>query len=172
MLKVIEIFESVQGEGNKAYLGSGKYLNHAIRKYGKENFVRIDIDEFNSIEEGCCKERVWIQTLDSKFPKGYNLNDGGGGQFNPSDEIRRKIRESISGDNHPMRRDVNLAKRHGQKLLGKPSGFKGRHHSKETWMQMSRIHTGKYQSQETKDKLSRLNCGQNNPIFGRRRVPK
>jgi len=86
-----KLYVGLHTRGRKDYLGSGYALAHAIRKYGRENFARADLDTFLELSEGQTKERQWIVALGSKAPAGYNLNAGGEGQFNPSDEVRAKI---------------------------------------------------------------------------------
>jgi group I intron endonuclease len=82
--------------GKPDYLGSGKYLKRAIRKYGRKNFSRTDLDTFIELEEGRAKERHWIAALNSKAPNGYNLCDGGEGVFNPCQDVRDRIAEKSS----------------------------------------------------------------------------
>jgi hypothetical protein len=166
-----KIYIGIHTKGRSSYLGSGKYLQRAIKKYGQEHFRRIDIDEFNSIEEGCCKERFWICELNSKVPNGYNLNDGGEGQFNPCQEVRDRMSEGNKGDKSPMRRP-EVAAKHSRALMGKPSGMKDKHHNNETKIRMSIVHKGKFHRKETKDKLSELNKGKYNPMFGKHHSDK
>ena len=92
-----KIYVGIHVRGKKDYLGSGRILAKAINKHGRANFKRIDIDEFDSIEVGLAKERFWIQELNSMVPSGYNLNGGGGGNFNPSRETRELLRISRLG---------------------------------------------------------------------------
>jgi len=167
-----KIYVGIHTKGRSSYLGSGKYLTRAIEKYGRENFKRIDVDEFNSIEEGCCKERIWIHELNSKVPNGYNLNDGGEGQFNPCQDVRDKMSEhsamkrpEISAKNGMARKGIPHLS-----LRGKPSGMKGKHHSEET---KSRIgaklkgrvspRKGSHASDLTKTKMSKAKIGKKTP---------
>lgn len=77
------------------YFGSGLVLNRAIKKYGKNNFTKEIIDIASSKKELSEKEVFWINKLDSKFPRGYNLTEGGDGIQNTSIEIRSKISKSL-----------------------------------------------------------------------------
>jgi hypothetical protein len=53
------------------------YFHNAIRKYGKENFTLEIIDTANSTKELDNKEIYWINKLNTLFPHGYNLKQGG-----------------------------------------------------------------------------------------------
>ena len=62
------------------YIGSGKLLKQAIKKYGKENFERTVLQECQTFEELSASEIYWIKFYngveDSNF---YNLTSGGFG---------------------------------------------------------------------------------------------
>ena len=73
---------------NDSYLGSGIYLINAIKKYGKENFEQIVIEEFDNATTAYLKEKE-IVNKDLIFEnKCYNLIIGGKG--------------APGGNNHPM----------------------------------------------------------------------
>ena len=86
---------------DKGYLGSGTVFKTALKKYGRENFVRIILDTFSLSEDGCAREIFWIKEKNTKVPNGYNLTDGGGGLVNPCQETRDKISMARRGDRHP-----------------------------------------------------------------------
>tara|TARA_B110000467_G_C18289231_1_gene463693 strand:+ start:570 stop:1127 length:558 start_codon:yes stop_codon:yes gene_type:complete len=88
------------------YLGSGKFLKLAIKKYGKSNFQKVILNLFNTIEEAYVEESYLV---DSKFisnPKVYNATVGGnggykggnGGEWTPT--RRRKCSERFKGRNN------------------------------------------------------------------------
>ena len=140
-----KIYIGIHTRGDAKYLGSGVFLIRAIEKYGKENFFRITIDEFDSIDVGLAKEKYWIKELNSKHPNGYNLVDGGRGSFNPCEETREKIRNG---------------------RLGKPSGMLGKRQSKESRLKMSLAREGKpsnrlgaTQTDEAKEKVRKAMTG-------------
>lgn len=94
-----------------SYLGSGKLLLEALKKYGRNNFKCEIIEWCASQDELNEKEIYYIDLLKSKVTFGnYNMSDGGfvprlSGELNPrygvhtklSDEHRRKISESEKG---------------------------------------------------------------------------
>jgi group I intron endonuclease len=63
---------------NPKYLGSGKKLVNAIKKYGKENFSKTILEYCISDEHMASREQYWIEQLDS-IRLGYNLAAGGNG---------------------------------------------------------------------------------------------
>lgn len=79
---------------NKNYLGSGLLLLKTIKKYGKEIFSREILTECSSQEELDEQEIFWIDKLNTLKPNGYNLDLGGNGVGQHSDETRKKIKEN------------------------------------------------------------------------------
>ena len=87
---------------SEAKLGKTKYPFHcAIRKYGIDNF-EYSVVENCSVELLDEREQHWIKYFDSNT-KGYNCNDGGGGNrgFKWTDEQKEQIRLRNSGVNNP-----------------------------------------------------------------------
>jgi len=90
---------------NPDYLGSGKLLQKAITKYGRENFKKNILQYCNSIEELKEAENNWIQKFnaahDTMF---YNILDGSSGGDSLSnhpdlENIKTKIRTARSKQN-------------------------------------------------------------------------
>ena len=68
---------------NENYLGSGKILNQAIKKYGKENFKVKLIEKCNSRDELNEREIYWISYYNAVNDKEYyNIGAGGTGWGN------------------------------------------------------------------------------------------
>lgn len=61
----------------KFYLGSGSLLKAAIKKYGKENFVRETLFEFNDLQDALNKEKEIVTEEFIKDDSNYNLTEGG-----------------------------------------------------------------------------------------------
>ena len=92
-------------EIDDGYMGSGKHLRHAIKKYGIKNFKRDILFDFDNKDEMFAKE---LEIVDEDFVKDkntYNLKIGGSGG-NPgiigafsgrrhSEESKRKMSISI-----------------------------------------------------------------------------
>lgn len=95
-----KIYIGKDENNTRGYLGSGVLIKKAIKKYGRENFIKTIIDISNDKYELCEKEKFWIKfykTQDSSI--GYNIADGGNGGFTgfKSPESKRKIGESAKG---------------------------------------------------------------------------
>ena len=82
------------------YLGSGKLLLYAIKKYGKENFKKEIIEECQSLEHMREREIYWIDKFDARNRNiGYNIQiggDGGDNYSNMSNEQLLKVKKKIS----------------------------------------------------------------------------
>lgn len=128
----------------KGYLGSGKLLKQAVRKYGKENFFREIIAISYSKEESDKLEIYFIKEHNAVVSEDYyNISIGGGTNagLHFSDEHRQKMSESRRGIlNCNFGR--TLSNEHKNKIS---EGCKDeKHHD-----------FGKLRSEETKQKISK-----------------
>lgn len=101
-----------------SYLGSGAAICRAVKKYGKENFIREEIEFFPTRHQLSLFESLWVTSIFVQQGDNYNLKPGGdpevyqGGHPNPeighkiskakkgkkrSDEVRETLRKAISG---------------------------------------------------------------------------
>jgi len=69
------------------------YLNNAIRKYGVIDFT-CELIEFCEINDANDREMHYIKTLDSLFPNGYNLKNGGS-VFTHSEESKKRVSNGV-----------------------------------------------------------------------------
>jgi len=134
--------------GNALNNRDAYYFHKAIRKYGKENFEWEIIAECNSLEELNKAEIEAIKKY-STFENGYNLNLGGGSNigFRHTEETRKKISESLIGENHPgygKHRSEETKKRIGDANRGEKCYNYGKHRSEGTKRKMSKAKKGKY----------------------------
>lgn len=95
------------------YFGSGKILKLAISKYGKENFVKEIVSEFNSLEELIEAEKEAITKELTERNDCYNISLGGHGgytyyaerKFSHTEETKKKISIANSGRPRPDLRE-------------------------------------------------------------------
>ena len=65
---------------NPNYIGSGLLLKQAIKKYGRENFIKEILESCADEKMLNISEQYWIKKLDSQNREiGYNIADGGTG---------------------------------------------------------------------------------------------
>ena len=69
------------------------YLNNAIRKYGVEDFV-VELIECCEIKDADEREIYYIKELNSLYPSGYNLKNGGS-VFTHSDESKKRVSNGV-----------------------------------------------------------------------------
>ena len=160
---------------NDGYLGSGKHLLEAIKKYGKENFSRKilifakDKDELNKLEW------FYINRVNATINREYyNISEGGGGNYfwglekHEREKLRKIWSEQKKGELNPM---------YG--LYGEDNPNFGRKHTEESRKKISENHAdingennpmyGKHHTEETKNKISEnriksgIAKGKNNP---------
>jgi hypothetical protein len=151
---------------NDGYMGSGKLIKKAIKKYGIDNFKKEILFIFNNEEEMNATEKELVIINEQS----YNLCEGGKGGFSyinnnfTGDDKKiynaRKIHlEKIQNDisyrqkcieSYNRGRNEGHMKLMTEKLKNKhPEGtFKNRNHSKETKLKMSLVdRTGTKNSQ-------------------------
>lgn len=162
------------------YKGSGKYLHHAIKYYGIENFSVELLENAHSKTELNLLEIKWIERLNSRDRSiGYNFTAGGTGGdtfSNQTDENKKiiKDRRSKSLQGHitsdETKKKISLSekgkyvsdetrKKISEKCKGNPSWLKGKHLSEEIRKHLSEKCSGWHHTQEAKDKISKSSKG-------------
>ena len=148
-----------------SYLGSGKLLKQAIKKYGKENFSKIILEECKNADELAEREKFYIEMYnavnDDSF---YNIHEGGNGGntlkgLSASEmDILRKRRSDKAKALEQHRIDTMSPeeyKKFSEKRLANAKrggeAFKKVGHTKEF-----------------KDAMRKKFSGENNPMFGKR----
>jgi group I intron endonuclease len=173
------------------YLGSGVLLKRAIKKYGKENFIKEILEHCETLDVLDKREKFWIKELNS-ISLGYNLTDGGtgGDTFTKNinkEEIRQKLKKRIvseevkkiklknltpfpSGECHPFfgkkQTEETKSKRKNTFLEnGYTSPMKNKNHTEESKQKIRNKKIGIKFSDETKLKMSQLKKGKSKKII-------
>ena len=126
-----------------SYLGSGKILKLAIKEYGKENFSKIILFEYDNLIDAYLKESEIVNNEFINRTDTYNLVCGG----------------SISPD-----RDPTIPRKI---LKGKDSPNYGRKLSEEQKQKIGKANKGRIKSIETRLKLSKKLSGRISPMKGK-----
>ena len=145
------------------YLGSGKQLRAAIRKYGEENF-QVEILEYLPDRSSLAlREKEIVNETLLKDPQCMNLKEGGNGGFSTEDAkkgryktnqileekygkdyskfINKRWRNSLTNEDK-----IKLSKKISEgfkRVNHNHATFKGKNHTEETKMKMSLSSKGK-----------------------------
>jgi group I intron endonuclease len=123
------------------YIGTGVVFSQAVKKYGKESFVRKVLELCDTQESMLEKESKIVDEGFINRGDTYNLIKGGTGVYHTHNSI--ETRQKIS--------DTRKRKiKSGEIILG----MQGRKHSEETKRKMSKVAKGLLKSEETKKKIS------------------
>ena len=149
---------NIEGQLDPNYHGSGHIIKMIYKKRPetlREEYLKTCYSQ-TELDEW---EQYYIEFYNTLYPNGYNLQEGGGGGV-PCEETRRKMSNAQKG---------------------KPSTFKGKHHSEEARRKLSEAQKkyigdkapmyGKHHSEESKKKMSKAKkgifCGEKHPMFGK-----
>lgn len=147
---------------NDGYMGSGKILKFAIKKYGLENFYKEIIQFFESEEEMFLAESLLVDETFCKDLNTYNLKQGGSGGWN----FINSSRKNLYGKNGQLNFGLkNLCKgtELKEKLLSKNLYIEWKQKIsdslKKRWAIRTPPFTGKNHSEESRKKISRSKKG-------------
>lgn len=141
------------------YLGGGRLIKMAIKKYGRENFLKEILETCSKRENLSEREIYWIKKFNSRDPKiGYNMAEGGA-SFYVTEESKKKVSESLKGKyvgENAFRYGIRLTEEH-KKIISESNS--GKKLSDETRKKMSESNLGKKFSDETRKKISESHAG-------------
>ena len=101
---------------NDFYMGGGKAILKAIKKYGIENFKKEILSEHNTSKEAFKEERKIVTEEFVKRKDTYNLMVGGMGSILCSNETKLKISKSLKNPNEETRKKISEANK-GRKWI-------------------------------------------------------
>ena len=133
-----------------------KAISGAIEKYGWDNFI---VDYYECPDDELNKHERWlVELMGTLAPGGYNLREGGGSRGRLSEETKKKMSESKTGNHH--------TEESKKKMSDANSGEKhpnyGKIRSEDTKKKLSIAHQGKHLSDEHKKKLRDSKSGKTN----------
>ena len=107
------------------YFGSGKILNQAVKKYGKQNFTKQILAKFNSRQQAFNAQKEIVNQQFIKLQETYNITVGGnmppsnkGKHF--SQQHKEKLRNSNLGQKRTDQTRLNIS----LAGIGSTNGFK------------------------------------------------
>ncbi len=129
----IGVHNNGDNEGFDGYLGSGLNMTRAIKKYGKENFIRETLGEFDTVEEAFVYEEQLVTEEFVLRNDTYNLSSGGKGYSGLGDHVVSK-QIGIHSPNYTFEHrsavskatiaNMDKEKRHNMCLAGGKAGGK------------------------------------------------
>ena len=156
-------FSSKTPETSLNYYGSGNLINKAIKKYGKENFTKTILKEFESIDEARKYEEYLIEYHDAiKNTEYYNLTKGGNGGFSENAKIKQRsaeTRQKISQSQKGKTVSEKTRKLLSEKLKGTLPWNTGIPRSEETKQKLSATLKGKPLSEQHRINISKAQQG-------------
>lgn len=145
---------------NDGYVGSGKILQRAIKKYGKENFITEILYMCKSEKHMNILERILV-VPDAEL--NYNLCNGGKGGF--SYILKNKLYLDLN-NGLPKEKMLEARKRGGRTTIEKY----GPRYTEKFVMSGRTSFKGKHHTEESKQKIglknSKLQSGSKNSQFG------
>lgn len=159
--------ESVWNSLNRKRPYANDFLETDRKKYGLENFKTEILEKCDDskLDE---LERFWIKQLNTTYPSGYNLENGGtkGVLFHPS--TITKMSEAKKGTKHTDEWKKNMSERYS----GDGNPFAGKHHTEETIQKLKVAFTGrpawnkgKKMSDEQRQKNIEVSKKRRKPVF-------
>ena len=134
---------------NDNYMGSGKLIKLAQKKYGIENFEK-EILEFDipNVELANDWEQMYILFERAKGKSEYNIANGGGGT--------KGVTGFWCGKHLTNEIKLKLSEAH-----------KGKKLSEEHKIKLSKVLKGRHHTEEARRKMSEATKGENNPMYGK-----
>ena len=147
------------------YLGSGKALRAAIKKYGRDSFKKDILVFANGPASLNFLEKCMVPLWWAELPTNYNMKEGGHNGSRMNSEARKKISVGRKGKKFgPMSEAQRLAM--SERMRGKQPD----HLAKLVKESHPRI--GKKHSEETKQKMALAKLGKKMPLRSKEHCKK
>jgi hypothetical protein len=166
-------------ELNDGYLGSGKLLLQAIKKHGRQNFKRVILEQFDTVEQMVQKEIEIVTEEYCKREDTYNIMPGGkwGSQKRNgltfkgkthTEETKKRISIASSGKTHNKetrkklsennfaRRDPERQRKHAVEIASKPKSLEHRENLRKASLKNN---SGKANLGKVRTKVKCPHCG-------------
>lgn len=174
----------IDTKNDSNYFGSGVNIKKAIKKYGKENFIKEILEVCDDKQILLEKEKEWIKKFNAvNSNEFYNIHDGGvGGDIRifMDDEKIDKWRANISNSKKGLKKGIPLSELNKKGISeglkkfyenGGTSNREGVKLSDETKEKISQSNKGKIFSETHLDNLkksfkNRNYYGEKNPFYG------
>ena len=137
------------------YMGSGKGIMRALKKYGIGNFTKEILYCFTNEKEAYLKEEELVTQEFIDRNDTYNIMLGGKGMQ--------------SGENHPMygkHQSKETIDKRSKALSGEKNPMYGKHHTQEAKEKISKASKERKYTIETREKISKAHIGEKNPMYG------
>jgi len=116
---------------NDGYMGSGKIIIQAIKKYGINNFKKTILETFDTYEDALSKEKEIVNEEFLREENTYNLKLGGVGGFEFINKNKlNHTQEAIDKRNNTLRNNYSTGKT--TRMSKELNPFWGKHHTDET----------------------------------------
>lgn len=107
---------------NDEYIGSGKHLTRAIKKYGIENFKKEILFIFDNADEMYSKEKELVNESFVRSPNTYNMKVGGFGGWDHVDNTNKVVSSETR---------TRMSKSAKIRQTGQTNSFYGKRHTTE-----------------------------------------
>jgi group I intron endonuclease len=157
---------------NATYLGSGKLLWIALKKYGRNNFIQEVLEYCDTEKEVFEREKYWIKQLNSQNRDiGYNLSDGGESGWNSEINalISQRTWQRYTPEERQARIDKMKAAAHRPESLKKISEKSIQFHQSMTddEKQSFKEKCSKGWTSEKRERQRETHSGKKNSMYGR-----
>lgn len=133
------------------YIGSGKLIKEAIKKYGIDNFYQEILEYFDSRNQAFIREAEIVTEAFASDPNNYNMCPGGLGSAIKTEEFKRRVSMKLKGrklsPEHSMKKSLaqqgEKNHRYGKpnpnnpRLSGSDNGMFNKKHTEESRRLMS-----------------------------------